>query len=201
MTELLTEPIESHDDDFTSTPPPAWPKWIGGLAIAWGALLLTCTGLMTAYIIFLPKLMEQALEGDPMPQAMQPGALDWVLLAVGALLVFVLLFGGIFCVMRNPISRVVILFWGVVTIPLTLVNFVRQQDVQESLQEWAQQYPNNQLAQQLTMGGQTGQQINQIVGLAVTVIIGVLIPAFFIIWFGFIKTKPWQFTGSDDDLL
>ncbi len=35
ITDQLADPIESYDDDVLSRPPPAWPKWIGGLAIAW----------------------------------------------------------------------------------------------------------------------------------------------------------------------
>jgi len=197
MGDQLTEPIDSHEDDFTSTPPPAWPKWIGGLAIAWGGLMLTCTGLLTAYIAFLPKLVEPLLEGAPMPEGMILGVLDWALAGLGFALTLVLLFGGIFCVSRKPIGRMMILIWGIATIPVSLFNYVRQIEAQESIQAWTQQYPESPLAQEISKG----EGASQIIGLVLTIVLGILVPAFFVIWFGFIKTKPEHFTGSDDDLL
>lgn len=199
VSEQMTEPTEGIVDGFEVGQPPAWPKWIGGIAIGWAGLMLTCSGVLTVYVAFLPSLVEGSLEGAPMPEAMQLGALDWTLLLTGIALLFALLFGGIFCVTRNPLCRVLILLWGVSSIPLSLVNYVRQMDAQASLQKWAEQYPDTPLAQQLTAGGDTGQQVGQIISLVITILLGVIIPAFFIVWFGFIKTKPEHFTGAAEE--
>jgi len=202
MNDQLTEPIESHDEDLFAGPAPAWPKWIGGFAIGWGGLMLTCTGVMSAYILFLlPKMMEPALEGAPMPEAMQPGLLDWSLMGVGALSLLLLIVGGVLCVMRNPVSRILILIWAIPSIPLSLVNYVRQMNAQESMQAWAQQYPDNPMAQQMIAGGESAQQISAIVTLAITIFLGIIVPGFFVIWFGFIKTKPAQMLGAEEEII
>ncbi len=196
MTEQLTVPDESYDDDLFEGPPPAWPKWIGGIAIAWGALMLTCTGIGAVMLPLQAKFMEPLLEGAPMPDGMKASGVDWVLMGIGLVLTLLLLFGGIFCVARNPISRIMILIWGVVSIPLSLLSYMRQMEKQESIRVWAEQYPDSPLAQQMNAGGQAGQQIGEIIGLVLTILLGVLIPAFFVIWFGLIKTKPEQMTGT-----
>lgn len=201
MNDQLTEPIDSHDEDLFAGPAPAWPKWIGGFAIGWGGLMLTCTGLLSAYVIYLPTLMETALEGAPLPEAMQLGLLDWSLMGVGALSLLLLIVGGVLCVMRNPVSRVLILIWGIASIPLSLVNYVRQMNAQESMQAWAQQYPDNPMAQQMIAGGESAQQISAIVTLAITIFLGIIVPGFFVIWFGFIKTKPAQMLGAEEEII
>jgi hypothetical protein len=201
MTDQLTEPIDSHDEDLFAGPAPAWPKWIGGFAIGWGGLMLTCTGLMSVYIIFLPNMVEPGLDGAPLPEAMQLGPVDWSLMGVGTVGILMLIVGGVLCVMRNPTSRILILIWAISSIPLSLVNYVRQMDAQESMRAWAQQYPDTQLAQQMSAGGESAQQIGEVVGLAMTIILGIIIPSFFVIWFGFIKTKPAQMLGSEEEII
>ncbi len=138
------------------------------------------------------------LEGAPLPEGMKANGTDWMLMGFGFAITLFLLVGGIFCVMRNPISRMMILIWGVFSIPISLISYVRQLDKQESIRAWAQQYPDSPLAQQMNAGDQTTQQIGEVVGLVLTIILGVLIPAFFIIWFGLIKTKPEHMTGSEE---
>jgi len=135
-----------------------------------------------------------------MPDGMKASGMDWALMGIGLALTLLLLFGGIFCVSRNPICRFMILTWGVVSIPLSLFGYVRQMEKQESIRVWAEQYPESPLAQQMNAGGQTGQQIGEIIGLVMTILLGVLVPAFFVIWFGLIKTKPAQMTGAEEAL-
>jgi membrane protein implicated in regulation of membrane protease activity len=53
----------------------------------------------------------------------------------------------------------------------------------------------------LNSQGDTGQQVTLIVGLVLTILLGVLIPAFFIVWFGFIKTKAEQMLGSEEEII
>jgi len=198
MTEQLTEPIDSIDGDLFSEAPPSWPKWIGGMAIAWGALMLTCTGIGAVMLPLQSKFMEPLLEGAPMPDGMKPNNIDWTLMGIGVVLTLLLLFGGIFCVTRNPISRIMILIWGVVSIPLSLFSYSNQMEKQASIRAWAEQYPDSPLAQNMNAGGATGQQIGEILGLVMTIVLGILIPAFFVIWFGLIKTKPEQMTGTEE---
>ncbi len=192
----LSEPTESYDNDLFEGPPPAWPKWIGGLAIAWGALMLTCTGIGAVMMPMQSKFMKPMIEGAPMPDALIPTPLDWGFIAIGFVMTLLLLFGGIFCVSRNPVSRVMILIWAIPSIPMSLFNYTIQMGKQESLREWAKQYPNTQYGEMLNAQGAAGQQVTEIVGLVITILLGVIIPAFFIVWFGFVKTKPEQMTGA-----
>jgi len=162
--------------------------------------MLTCTGIGAVMLPLQSKFMEPLLEGAPMPDGMKASGMDWALMGIGLALTLLLLFGGIFCVSRNPICRFMILTWGVVSIPLSLFGYVRQMEKQESIRVWAEQYPESPLAQQMNAGGQTGQQIGEIIGLVMTILLGVLVPAFFVIWFGLIKTKPAQMTGAEEAL-
>ena len=93
------------------------------------------------------------------------------------------------------------MIWAIPSIPLSLYSYTVQMGKQDSLREWAKQYPDTQYAQMLQSQGATGQQIGEIIGLALTIVLGVLIPAFFILWFGFIKTKPEQMTGTEDGVV
>lgn len=136
-----------------------------------------------------------------MPDGMKATGTDYILMGVGLVLTLLLLFGGIFCVTRNPICRFMILIWGVISIPLSLFGYVRQMDKQESIRQWAQQYPDSPLAQSMNNSGATGAQIQEILGLVFTILLGVLVPAFFVIWFGIIKTKPEQMTGSAEPII
>jgi hypothetical protein len=194
----LNEPVDSYDEDLFAGPAPSWPKWIGGLAIAWGGIMLTCTGIGMVMLPMQAKFMGPMIEGAPMPDAFIVKPMDWAMMGVGLVMTFFLLFGGIFCVMRNPISRILILIWAIPSIPMSIYSFMVQMDKQASLQEWAKQYPDTQYAQMLNQSGAMGQQVGQIIGLVFTILLGVVVPAFFIIWFGFIKTKPEQMTGSEE---
>lgn len=195
MNDQLTEPIDSYEDDLFAGPPPAWPKWIGGLAIAWGGLGLPCTGIASLGLVFQEQMVQQKISGAPMPEVIQNPGLEWVVMIAGLVLTVVLLFGGIFCVMRSPVSRLMILGWGILSLLLSLWSYTIQTAKFNSLQEWAKLYPDTQYAQEINMmsGG-----IGQGVILGMTILFGVIIPGFFIIWFGFIKTKPEQMTGSEE---
>lgn len=198
MNEQLSEPIDSYDGDLFASPPPAWPKWIGGLAIAWGGLMLTCTGAGAIMLPMQAKLMAPMIEGAPVPDAMIATPIDWAFIALGGIFTFCLLFGGIFCVMRNPLSKLLILIWAIPSIPMALYNYTIQMDKQASLRDWAKQYPDTQYAEALNAQGQTGQQVGMVVALVLTILLGVVVPAFFILWFGFIKSKPEQMTGGEE---
>lgn len=104
--------------------PPGWPKWVGILTIVYAVFMFGCLGLMTAMAFLFQGMVEQGLDGDPMPEAMKVGALDVGLMGVGLILNVVLLFGGIFCTMRRPVSRWLLAGYGLVSIPVSLGNYV-----------------------------------------------------------------------------
>lgn len=66
------------------------------------------------------------------------------------------------------------------------------------MRQWAQTYPDNQVAQGIASQQQTGAAaVQELIGLVLMIGLGVLIPLFYLIWFGFVKTKRAQYEGSD----
>lgn len=178
--------------------PPGWPKWVGILTIVYAVFMFGCLGLMTAAAFLFQGMVEQGLDGDPMPEAMKVGALDVGLMLVGLITNVALLFGGIFCTMRRPVSRWLLAGYGLVSIPVSLGNYVYQLGKQESLRKWAETYPDNQVAQGIISQQQTGAAaVQEMVTLVLMIVMGVLIPLFYLIWFGFVKTRREQYEGSD----
>ena len=175
---------------------PKWPKVIGIISICWGALSLTCTGLMSVWAFLVPKLIDdRALEGAPMPEAFTLNTTDWMVIGISLSLIIVLIFAGITCVGRRPITRVLHLVYAGVSVPLTVWSYINQTAKQATLAEWIETYPDSPLAEQMQS---QGQQAGQAVGLILTIVLGFGIPLFYLIWFGVIKTKPEQITGGDE---
>lgn len=194
MNEQNSEPTDFHETLFSEEAVPSWPKWIGGLAIAWGGLGLPCTGMGMLGLAFQKKGVESKLDGAPMPEVfMNPGQ-EWILMGIGLMLTFLLLFGGIFCIMRKPVSRIMILGWGLVSVPLALWSYIIQTNKLESLMAWAEINPSTQYAQELEMMA----GVMPVIVLVMTLIFGVIAPSFAIVWFGLIKTKPEQMTGTTE---
>ncbi len=178
--------------------PPGWPKWIGIVTIVYATILLGCTGIGAAFAPLQGKMMEPLLDGAPMPDGMKLSGLDWAFMGLGLVFTIILLFGGIFCVMRRPVCRWMLVFYGVCSIPVSLWSYVRQLEKQESIRVWVEQYPDTQLAEMMRMQQQgNAQAIGEMVGLVMILLLGVLVPLFYLIWFGFVKTKPEQYEGSD----
>ncbi len=196
MNEQQSEPTEFHDAELSGASLPSWPKWIGGLAVAWGGLGLPCTGMGALGLAFQKKGVESKLDGAPMPEVFLHPGQEWIIMGIGLALTFLLLFGGIFCIARNPISRMMILGWGLLSIPMALWSYIVQSNKLDSLMAWAELHPSTQYAQELDMAG----GFMQIVLLVMTLIFGVIAPSVAIVWFGLIKTKPEQMTGSVESI-
>jgi len=176
---------------------PKWPVVIGIVSIIWGGFWLLCGGLGIAFLPLAPRFMEQALEGDPIPYGMVPTATDYIIGVSGILGSLLLLFAGIMAVSRRPVTRPMHIVYGVITIPLSLWSYLNQMGKAALNAEWAEDFPNNPMA--TGMGTDTTQAaFGQILGLIITILLGVCIPLFYLIWFGLIKTKPEQITGGDE---
>jgi len=187
----------THETDMPFVPPPKWPKVIGVISIVLAGLGLVCGGFSAVGALMLPKIMEGPLDGDPLPPTMQFGMIDYAVMGIGTILTVVLLFAGIMLVGRRPVARPMHLVYAVCSMPLTLINMVRQFDKQGAMAQWAQDYPDNPIAQGVNQGGQ-GQAIGEAVGLVIGLGLGLGIPLFYFVWFAAIKTKPEQITGSEE---
>ena len=193
--EQETVEVEQWEEPGDGVKKPKWPLVIGIISIAWGSIGLLCGGLITVWRAVMPGMVEQALEGDPLPDAMVMDASDWII-AVGSLgLALLILFAGIACVTRRPITRVMHLLYAILTIPLVVWSYMISTADQEQLKQWVEQYPNNQISQQVQ---RQNASVNELIGLVLTIVLGFAIPLFYLIWFGLIKTKPEQITGGEE---
>lgn len=194
MNEQQSEPSDFHEAELSGASLPSWPKWIGGLAVAWGGLALPCNGLGAVNLVFQEKMVEPKLDGAPMPEVLQHSGQEWAILVISLILGLMLLFGGIFCIARKPISRMMILGWGVLSIPLSLWSYLVVINKLDAQMAWAELHPSTQFAQELEMAA----GIMPMIVLVMTLVFGVIAPSVAIVWFGLIKTKPEQMTGSEE---
>lgn len=177
---------------------PRWPKVVGVFSIVWGGLGLCCLGLGTAWTAILPSMVESQLNGDPMPSGFQMQIADWLIALVSFGLSLLLIFAGISALSYRPVTRLMHLVYGMVSIPLVVWSYIHNTAKQESIRIWAEQYPDNPIAQSMDPNANPGAAIGQVVGLVFLVVLGFGIPIFYLIWFGLIKTKPEQITGGDE---
>lgn len=200
----MSDAFEPHSEtahDHTGVPehrdPPGWPIPVGIISIAFAGLGLVCGGIGLASMPFLPKMMQGALNGDPLPPTMVFGPMDYAIGGIGLALAIVLLFGGIMLVGRRPIARTLHLVYAVAAMPISILQLVRGFDKQAQMAQWATDYPNNEMAKAIN-GGAPGQQIGELVGLILGVGIGIGFPLFVFIWFMLVKPKPTDITGTEE---
>lgn len=195
MTSSLQSVPERDETEFL--PPPAWPKVIGVISMLLAGLGLVCGGLGFAFNMFGAGMMEGALQGAPPPPTMVFGPVDYAVTGIGLILAVLLLFAGILLFGRRPIARPLHLIYSVCSIPLSLYSVISSMDKQAAAVQWARDYPDNPIAQQMNAGG-GANQVGMIVGLALGLGLGVGVPLFYFVWFAAIKTKPVQITGTED---
>ena len=195
MTDEHTPPTEQHDlDAFDLVDPPKWPKVVGVISIIWALLGLTCGGLGMASAAFMGPMMESQLDGDPLPPTMVLTTADYALGAFGLVLAVILMVGGVTLLLRKPVAKPLHIIYGLGAIPSlvfsTLINFSKQ----EAAQQWAKDYPDNPMAQQMNAAG-PAQAIGMIITLVI-ILFFMTYPLFCIIWFGLVKNKREHMTGG-----
>ena len=200
MDEEYTDATEQWEPDELMNPRPKWPEVIGIISIVLAGLGLTCGGIGIIWQGFVaPGFMEQALDGDPFPDAMRLNGVDYTIGGAGLVLSLVLLFAGIACVTHRPVARIMHLVYAGCSIPLNIGSYLNQMAKAESMQQWAQDYPNNPISQSMDPSNPMAA-IGQIVGLVLFMLLGLGIPLFYLIWFGLLKTKPEQMTGDEEGI-
>ena len=177
---------------------PRWPKVIGIFSIVWGSLGLCCLGLGTAWGVVAPGLVKGQLNGAPMPSGMQMQGTDWALMVISLGMAVLLIFAGITATSYRPNTRIMHLLYGLISIPLVVWSYIHNSAKQESLRAWAEQYPDNPIAQSMDPSQNPGAAVGQILGLVLMIVLGFGIPIFYLVWFGLIKTRPEQITGGDE---
>ncbi len=195
-----TNATEQWEPDELMNPRPKWPKVIGVISIIIASFGLVCGGVGLAIAPFAGTMVEGMLDGDPMPDGLKMHTLDYAI--GGARLIFaaILLIAGITCVMHHPITRMLHLFYALCMIPLNIGNYLNGIAKMESLQVWAQQYPNNDYAKSLDPANNPMAGGQEMMMLLLLILFGIGIPAFYLIWFGLIKTKPEQIIGDEEGI-
>lgn len=182
-------------------PPPKWPKVLGIISIVIASFGLVCGGLGLAVAPLMGGFMEAQLEGAPMPDAWKVGPVDVTLGIAGLLLSVLLLFAGITLVARSPTGRLLHLVYAIPAIPLNIYAYIHNLNKQATLEQWAVDHPDNQIAQGINRqdtAQAAGQMFGEICGMASYLGIGVLYALFLFVWFVAIKVRPEQITGTQD---
>lgn len=186
------------DPDFL--PPPLWPKVLGIVSIVLGAFGLVCGGLGLLMAPVMGGIVGGQLNGAPLPDAWKVGPIDIAIGVVGLVLSIVLLFAGILLVGRSPKARMLHLLYAVPAIPVNIAGYINQMSKQDSLKQWAVDYPDNPIAQEINKQG-ASQMFGEICGLSIFMALGLLFPLFIFVWFAAIKVRPEQITGTQDGII
>ena len=172
---------------------PKWPKVFGIFAICFGSFFFLCGGVGTVFLFLQPQMMasfESNFEGGVPPVLLTANPMQVAVAFAGVALSAMLIFAGIMCILRKPLTRKLFLIYAVAAIGLGIWSLSLQLDQQAAINQWNKENPNADFA------NQPGGQIGQIIGLVIGIALGLGWPAFCLFWFGFVKTKPDQFTGG-----
>lgn len=161
--------------------PPRWPKVIGTVSIAWGAIGFGCGGCMLGMGLMMSSLVKsvEAQQG-PMPDVMKPTLAQFIIGGVGLIVPVMLIIAGVMTVARKRAGGSLHLVYSVLslisTIAYTAVSLPRQAEVAE----WVRQNPTDPWA----------KQANPSIGwsiFAVVTLVSLAYPVFCLIWFGAVK--------------
>ena len=142
--------------------------------------------------------MEGQLNGAPPSPDMAP---DLITISIGVLSLLLnvgLVIAGIVLVSRKLSGRKLHLLYSLVFIPIVVATSWNALRVQAAKEAWAQDYPDNPIAQGVQQQIDMGIPIAEITAVAI-LLISLAWPLFCIIWFGFVKTKPSHMTGQPED--
>ncbi|MFG0307053.1 MAG: hypothetical protein ACF8Q5_12655 [Phycisphaerales bacterium JB040] len=193
MSDAHTQFDPNADELFVD--PPGWPKVIGILSIVFGSISVFCGGIGAAFLPFQAGMIEGQLNGAPPPPSVEPNAITLGLLAASIAINILLVVAGSMLVLRKPAARMAHLLYVLLFLPVVIFGSINTLNVQKATEEWAQQYPDNPIAQstlqQMDMGVNMG-----LIGAVANLLIGLAWPLFCVIWFGFVKTRPHHMTGE-----
>lgn len=161
--------------------PPRWPKVVGTISIAWGALNLACGGCFLALGAMTSSLVQGAEQQmGPMPDVMKPSGLQMGVGILGLIPTVLLLAAGILVVARKPAGKMLHVVYGVLALLTTAAGVLIGLQQQLAVVEWVRQNPDNAWAKQ-------AKPAVGFVIMGIMVTLGLVWPVFCIIWFGAVK--------------
>lgn len=105
---------------------------------------------------------------------------------------------GIACVSYRPVTRVMHLLYAAVLIPVVVWGYMNQTHKADLNAQWAKEFPDSPLAAGFEQSTSGAAAAGQVIGLVLLIVLGMGVPLFYLVWFGFIKTRPEQVTGGDE---
>jgi hypothetical protein len=197
--DVFVDPSAAWDGDDPFVDLPGWPKPVGIISIAWGALGLFCGVLAVGGPALMRSFMQSAQNqmqgGLPDVLVNPPASAQAAQFSAVAWAVFLIVCGGML-IARKPVSRLLHIVYAVGAIALTVWGVYEQLQVQIQMQEWIDANPDSDFARAAGAGGGAGGMI----GLAIGLVIGFAWPLFCLVWFGLVKRKPTDIVGEGERL-
>ncbi len=178
MSRMSPPPVDPLLSDSVMITPVRWPKVVGVTSICLGSLGLLCNGCGGIYLAFvMPKFMKMAEEQmGPPPAQMLPSPAMKLLMIPGVLIALLLLYAGITCVARKPLTRVLHLTHATISILFGTFAMVLQVRQQMDLTQWAKENPGDKWAAQVS-------PIGALIGMAIGFFFTYAWPLFSLLWF------------------
>lgn len=199
------------DADFPESRP-GWPTGLGIFSIVWGSLGLLCGGCATFMTFAQGAMMEMfskmqaqgpqnpgapTLPSGPFPPELSANvaqSLGAVLHPLGGL---ILLIAGIMLCMRKPAARMMHLVYAVISVLGTVIGMVGVVMFASAFRAFEQANPDHEWAVFYKTVSNPNAMVLQS---AIMSVISVLFPIFVLIWFLFIKKRPEDMTGANQDV-
>lgn len=186
---------EAHIDDPALAEPPKWPKVIGIISIVYGGLFTLCGGCGLIAMPFMSTMMAGAADAPGgLPPTMTPSVATYASYAAGTFESLWLLVSGIVLVMRKPAARYCMLAWVAMAIPTAIWGTIIAFDMKQQMAQFAADHPDSPFAK--GVGGWTDY-----IGPAIQLVIGYSYPLFCLVWFGFVKKDPREYSRGVEQLM
>lgn len=181
------EPGEPHLD----LEPTTWPKVVGIISIGWGCFGLTCLACGVGGLLLSSSMLPAEMRNQPLPPTMQLSAVQAVLFAVGFVMSIILIAAGILTLRRSMAGRTLHLIWAVVSCLTVIVSIYLAWQQTLAMEQWLNDNPDSQFAK----GPRVGRGASMAIAVGLNAI-GLIWPAFCLIWFGAVKRTAASFGAA-----
>ncbi len=182
--------------------PPKWPKVVGIISVAWGVISIGCAGCGLAGAAsgsFMGDMMKQQFDDGLPPQFTQGVSVVMIAAsAVSAVVAVLLIAAGCVLLARKYAARILHLAWVAAAVLSALWGTYIQLGISQETKQWVRDNPNTKFAQ---AQNQSGAGVLEAAGWALGLAVSLGYPIFCGVWFGFVKTKPEEYTQGVEQLM